>query len=194
MEAHIRVHTDHITQDNMIAYMDTYCSKYYLVQENDATRPHYQAYCQFKPEYQNLESLRGLLRKKLTEKGNKVYSISLARESNLRHIAYLMKEELPPVKAVNISILELKEAQGLVKEFKTKQKMTSMERLAHEYTGDKDVKSICKYIMEEWKRQGKMFPDPRLMKRYVQNIQILKWPLHFQASYIQEVEELFSRY
>jgi len=192
MEAHLRVHTEYISLSNLQAYTDKYCSKVYMVREEDAARPHYQGYVRFDVKYQNLESLRNLLKKYLTQKGNKVYSISLARESMARHIAYLMKEGGEPVFNRNISILDLNAAKDLVSDFKKRQAMTSMERLADSYSGDDKVESIAKYIMSEWRRQGKMLPDPRLMKRYIQTIQFIKWPEVHQARYLQEVAQLFS--
>lgn len=192
MDAHLRVHTDFISLSNLQSYIDRYCDKAYIAREEDATRPHYQGYVQFKFEYKNLESLRNLLKKNLSQKGNKVYSISLARESRYRHLAYMMKEGTPPVIQKNISILELKSAQELVDDFRRRQKMTPMEKLADSYSGDDSVENICKYIMEEWKHQGKMLPDPRLMKRYIQSIQFIKWPEVHQAKYLQEVGQLFS--
>lgn len=194
MEAHLRVHTGFITLSNLVAYTDKYCTKVYMALEEDATRPHYQGYVRFDVKYKNLESLRNLLKKFLTEKGNKVYSISLARESMARHIAYLMKEGQEPVINRNISILDLNQARDLVTDFKKRQAMTSIEKLADSYSGSPDIKSICNYILSEWKRQGKMVPDIRLMKRYIQSIQFIKWPEEFQAKYLQEVSELFSQY
>jgi len=195
MEAHIRVHTEFITMSNLVSYTDKYCTKVYLVREEDATRPHYQGYVRFDAKYQNLESLRNLLKKFMpNHKGNKAYSISLARESMQRHIAYLMKEGNDPILSKNISILDLKAAKDLVADFKKRQGMTSMERLADSYSGDLSPNSICKYVMEEWKRQGKMVPDVRLMKRYIQTIQFFKDPDQFRAKYLQEVEQLFSQY
>jgi hypothetical protein len=192
MEAHLRVHTEYISLANLISYTDKYCTKVYLVKEEDATRPHYQGYVRFDQKYQNLESLRNLLKKHLTQKGNRVYSISLARESMQRHIAYLMKEGQEPLVQKNISILDLKAAKDLVTDFKKRQSMTTMEKLADSYSGDDSVERIAKYIMEEWKRQGRMLPDPRLMKRYIQTIQFIKWPEVHQARYLQEVAQLFS--
>ena len=194
MDAHLRVHTQFITQSNVIEFLDRYCTSYYLVREVDATRPHYQAMCRFKVEYQNLESLRNQLKKRLSEKGNKVYSISAQRESQMRHLAYLMKEGGEPVAKLGISVTLMTGAKELQADYEKKKKMTTVERLAYEYQGSTSVSDICKYVMEETKRSGKMLPDPRLMKRYIQNIQVLKWPEMFQRQYIDEVQNLFSQY
>jgi hypothetical protein len=103
-----------------------------------------------------------------------------------------MKEGQEPLVQKNISILDLKAAKDLVTDFKKRQSMTTMEKLADSYSGDDSVERIAKYIMEEWKRQGRMLPDPRLMKRYIQTIQFIKWPEVHQARYLQEVAQLFS--
>jgi hypothetical protein len=98
MEAHIRVHQEFIKPESLKEFLQTYCTRWYIALEVEASRAHYQGYISVKPEYRSLESLRRLLKKRLEEGsvGNKAYSISAARESMTRHIAYLMKEGYEP--------------------------------------------------------------------------------------------------
>lgn len=192
MEAHIRVHTEYITQEALKEYLGHYCDMYYVALETDASRPHYQGYVKFKPNYASLESLRNQLKKRLKEKGNKVYSISLARESRARHIAYLKKEGYDPLLQYGVPTTDLRTANELVETFKSRQKMSPLEKLADGYSGGTDVKDIGMYIIREFRTQGKMIPDVRMMKRYIENIRILKWPEVYRDNYLQEVERLFQ--
>lgn len=192
MEAHIRVHTEYISQEVLTEYLQHYCDMYYIALETDASRPHYQGYVKFKPNYASLESLRNQLKKRLKEKGNKVYSISAARESRARHIAYLKKEGYEPLIQHGIPIADQRAATELVETFKARQKMSPIEKLADGYSGSEDVKDIGLYIIREMKTQGRLVPDVRMMKRYIENIRILKWPDRFRDTYLQEVERLFQ--
>jgi hypothetical protein len=100
----------------------------------------------------------------------------------------------PPIMNKNISVFELQSAKELVDDYARRQKMTSIERLADSYGGASDHGSICKYIMDETKKQGRMLPDPRLMKRYIVSLQFIKWPEEFSRIYQAEVSQLFSQY
>jgi hypothetical protein len=93
---------------------------------------------------------------------------------------------------MNHGPIDLKYSQELVQEFRKKQKMSPLQRLAYEYSGTDDIDEIVKYVLDESKKSGKMIPDVRMMKRYVENIRILKWPDKFQVEYLQEVRRLFE--
>lgn len=195
-DVHVRVHTEFITQENLIEFLTTYCSRWYMARETDASRPHYQAFATFKPRYLNVESMRNQLKKRLNDrerdKGNKVYSISVARECMAQHIAYLMKEGQDPVSQEGISDDTLQTAQQLVKDFKRKQGMSTVQRLAYEYKGPiNDVRAIGKYVIEESQKNGKLLPDMRLMKRYVESIQFYKDPKTYEAKYLDILENFF---
>lgn len=192
MEAHIRVHTEYITQEVLHEYLKHYCDMYYIALETDAERPHFQGYVKFKSNYASLESLRNQLKKRLSQKGNKVYSISMARESRSRHIAYLKKEGNDPVLQYGVPVGDIRTANELVETFKVRSKMSPLEKLADGYSGGVDVKQIGTYIIREFKIQGKMIPDVRMMKRYIENIRIIKWPEVYRDNYLQEVERLFQ--
>lgn len=192
MEAHLRVHTQYITGESLKDFLEHYCDQWYIALETDANRSHYQGYVKFKVNYVSAESLRNQLKKRLSDKGNKVYSISLARESKARHIAYLMKEGYEPFTKCGISVSDMQSARELVSQFKARQNLSPLEKLAYDYSGSPDIGDIVRYILNEFKHQGKMVPDVRMMKRYVENLRIMKWPEIYKDKYVEEVERLFQ--
>ena len=194
IDAHIRVHKDWIELEHMIEYVKRYASRCILVEELEASRGHYQAYVRFNPDYANLESLRNLLRLRLKGKGNKVYSISLQREDHMSHYAYLLKEcvknNTQPILMFGISPMDIKEAELKCKDYQARQKMQPIERLAEDYTGQIDGKEIARYLLKVYKDKGKVVPDIRLMRRYVDTIMYIKDPERFENEYLWRFSQL----
>lgn len=189
MDAHVRVHKDWIELDQMLDFCKRYASRCILVHELEASREHYQAYVRFLPDYKNLESLRNLLRIRLKGKGNKVYSISAQREDCLSHYAYLLKEcvkdNKQPLLMFGVSPIDIKEAELKVKEYQSRQKMTSFERLAVDFTGNiNDEEAVALFILREFKSKGKMVPDVRMMQKYVDTLRYINEPERFEQDYM----------
>lgn len=189
MDAHIRVHKDWIELDQLVEYCKRYATRCILVEELEASRDHYQAYVRFNDEYKNLESLRNLLRIRLKGKGNRVYSISAQREDHLSHYAYLLKECVKdgkqPLLMFGVSPIDIKEAELKCKEYQSRQKMSSFERMAADFKGDiHQDEQVALYVLREFKARQKMVPDVRMMRKYVDTLQYIRDPDRFENAYM----------
>ena len=91
MEAHCRIHTEMISQDDLLTFVKETADRWYVVLESQATRPHYQMYVQFKTKYKSLNAMRNKVKKILSGEGNRAYSISEVKD-RIHLLCYLLKE------------------------------------------------------------------------------------------------------
>ena len=174
MEAQVRVHTEFISQVELHKFFQDKTDRYYLVLEQDATRPHFQAYAKFKPKYENINSLRNQLKRILTGKGNGVYSISPLKKSAEHLIAYLMKE--PNLIAHNVPKDVLSKAEAMYEEYQKSSKdphRPIIELLYDQcppklnaYTQDEIIDIIIRYFH----KVNRLQPDLYMLKKYVNTI------------------------
>ena len=176
MELHLRVHTEFISQDTLCEWVRKYCESYYVALEEDAQRPHFQAYIKTKPDYKNVNSLRNSLKKLITSKGNAVYSLRGLKKPKVHLVCYLLKENKPIMKCIEVGLL--KEAEALQEEILSKKSNTDRHRPIMEqllevfpargraYSQEEMVSGIVRWFHDN----GRMQPDMFMLGKYVRTL------------------------
>lgn len=175
MELHLRCHTGFVTQDKICDWIRKYCESYYVALEEDAERPHFQAYIKTKPEYQNVNSLRNSLKKILSGQGNAAYSLRGLKKPKVHLVCYLLKENKPIMRCIEIGLM--KEAEALQEEIQSKKSTDRhrpiMEQLlevfparGRAYSQEEMVSGIVRWFAAN----GRMQPDMFMLGKYVRTL------------------------
>lgn len=174
MEAHLRVHTNFISQEDVVSWIKDKCESWYLALEEDASRPHYQAYVRFKPKFENINSLRNSLKKSLTGQGNAAYSLRGLKKPREHLVCYLLKENKPISKCIELDLM--KAAEALQQEIKAKasdKHRPIMEQLldvfparGRAYSQEEMVAGIVRWFHSN----GRMQPDMFMLGKYVRTL------------------------
>ena len=174
LEAQVRVHTEFVTQEELHKFFQAKTDRYYLVLEQDAKRPHFQAYAKFKPNYENINSLRNQLKRILSGKGNGAYSITPIKKSAEHLIAYLMKE--PNLIAHNLPQDLLSKAGAMYEEYQKVSKdphRPIIEVLYDQFPPRLDAytqEEIIDILIRYFHKVGKLQPDLYMLRKYVNTI------------------------
>lgn len=177
MEAHLRVHTQFISQEDLLCWIRKKCDSYYVALEEDANRPHFQAYVCFKPESQNMNSLRNSLKKLLTGEGNAVYSLRALKKPREHLVCYLLKENKPIARCVEVGLM--KQAELLQEEILNSKKSVKdkhrpiMEQLLEEFPARGRAYSQAEMvsgIVRWFHKNGRMQPDMFMLGKYVRTM------------------------
>lgn len=175
MEGHIRVHADKVPQERLHEWLKETVDRYYLAYEEQASRPHYQAYvkCKYKKD-----TIRRKLRAEFSVEGNKDFSVSELKKEVKDLVCYLMKEG----KCVGHNLPDevIEEAQAQSREIQNNKKprrgTTIVAQLMDYIEGlvpDPDSLSrfqISCYIMKWFKDSKRLLPDPIMLTRYTNTI------------------------
>lgn len=151
-----------------------HCDSWYVAHEEDANRPHYQAYVRFKPKYENINSLRNQLKKVLSGSGNAVYSLRGLKKPREHLVCYLLKENKPVSKSIEIEILRQAEALQAEIQSRTKDKhrpimeclMDLFPPRGRAYSQDEMVDRIVRWFNTE----GRLQPDMYMLAKYIRTL------------------------
>ena len=152
------------------------CDSYYVALEEDAERPHFQAYVRFKPEYANMNSLRNTLKKILSATGNAVYSLRPLKKPREHLVCYLLKENKPVARCIEIELM--KQAELLQEEILSKKVVKDkhrpiMEQLLDEFPPRGRAYSQAEMvsgIVRWFHKNGRMQPDMFMLGKYVRTM------------------------
>lgn len=177
MEAHLRVHTSFVSQDTLVSWVRDRADSWFVALEEDATRPHFQAYVKFKPKYENMNSLRNALKKILTGQGNGAYSLRDLKKAPEHLICYLFKENKCISKSIPKDLLQA--AQDLEVEIQVKmakkadkhrpiidQILEQFPPRGRAYSQEEMVSTIVRWFHQE----GRMQPDIFMLGKYIRTL------------------------
>lgn len=195
MEGHMRIHADAVKQDRLEEWLKDNVERYYLAYEEQATRPHYQAYV--KSRYK-IDTLRRKLRADLDVKGNKDFSLSLLKKEVKDLICYLLKEgkcccHNCPEELIEEARLQEEEIISTRTRKKSRGKtivsqlVDYIEEVVDDPSGLSRFQIAC-YCMKWFRSQLRLLPDPIMLTRYTNTIHA--WYNGTQA-YVDIIMEMF---
>lgn len=170
------MHTEYITSNTLCEWVRKYCDTWYIAHEEDANRPHYQAYIRTKPDYNNVNSLRNSLKKILTSSGNGVYSLRGLKKPREHLVCYLLKENKLISKCIELELMKKAEelqAEILAARNNVDKHRPIIEQLLDEfpprgraYSQDEMVSGIVRWFHAN----GRMQPDMFMLGKYVRTL------------------------
>ncbi len=176
MEGHIRIHASEVvTHERLHKWLQETVDNYYLAYEEEATRPHFQAYV--KTKYKK-DTIRRKLRSEFQVEGNKDFSVSELKKEVKDLVCYLMKEG----KCIghNLSQDLLDEASAQQVEIQSRRKprrgTTIVAQLMDYIEGFEPDPSrfsrfqLSCYILKWFKDSKRLLPDPIMLTRYTNTI------------------------
>ena len=198
MDTTIRIHyvgektDEHF--EKCVTFIKTLGETYYVADEQNANRPHIQAYV-YMTKYKTLASLRDRLKKTLAIDGSLSYSVSALRETRIRYIAYLMKEG-PGAFVASCSLdQDQAEAELLREAFiknppKDTRPQSIYQKIVHDIGNEHLVepRDIARKMLMWFYDHGKLIPDERMLRRYVETYRFGRDP---QAQADRIVEEMY---
>lgn len=194
MEGHMRIHADAVKQDRLQEWLEENVERYYLAYEEQATRPHFQAYV--KSRYK-IDTLRRKLRADLGVKGNKDFSLSLLKKEVKDLICYLLKEgkccchNCPEELIEEARLQEEQIVNSKKRKSKGKTIVSQLVDYLEEQVPDPSGLSrfqIACYIMKWFRHSLRLLPDPIMLTRYTNTIHA--WYNGTQA-YVDIIMEMF---
>ena len=178
MEAHIRIHTEMISQDDLMTFVQETAERWYVVLESQAARPHYQMYIHFKQKYKSLNSMRNKLKKILSDKGNRAYSISEVKD-RIHLLCYLLKEN-NTINSKNIPKDWMTQAAARQEEIVSRQSkskpQTIISQLEDVIPPNCNQHEMAKLMLKFFLSKKRLVPDPSLFKRYLYTIHLQRSP------------------
>ena len=179
MEAHVRIHTEMISQDDLMTFVKETAERWYVVLESQATRPHYQMYIHFKQKYKSLNSMRNKLKKILSDKGNRAYSISEVKD-RIHLLCYLLKEN-NTINTSNIPKDWMTQAAARQEEIVSRQSksrpQTILSQLEDVIPPNCNQNEMAKLMLKFFLSKKRLVPDPGLFKRYLYSIHLQRSPV-----------------
>ena len=179
MEAQLRVHTEYVDKAELLEWIKKRCTEYYVALEEDAERPHYQAYLKFDPKYANLNSIRTMFKKIVTGTGNTVYSLKGLKKPAEHLVCYLFKENKCVMSSVNKQLMDKAKTleqdihAKLEKRKSSSGKASIIDNLldlfpprARMYDQKEMVDKIVRWFHEE----GRMQPDLYQLQKYLRTV------------------------
>jgi len=174
MEAHCRIHTEMISQDDLLTFVKETADRWYVVLESQATRPHYQMYMQFKQKYKSLNAMRNKVKKILSGEGNRAYSISEVKD-RIHLLCYLLKEN-NTINTSNIPKEWMTQAAARQEEIVSRQSksrpQTIIAQLEDAIPPGANQHEIAKLMLKFFLSKKRLVPDPGLFKRYMYSIHL----------------------
>jgi len=178
MEAHCRIHTEMISQDDLLAFVQETAERWYVVLESQATRPHYQMYIHFKQKYKSLNAMRNKIKKILSGQGNRAYSISEVKD-RIHLLCYLLKEN-NLINSKNIPKVWLDDASKRQEEIVSRQQkskpQTILSQLEDVIPPNCSQHEMAKLMLKFFLSKKRLVPDPGLFKRYMYSIHLQRSP------------------
>lgn len=200
MDATIRIHyrgnrdDPHFTK--CVDFIKSLGECYYIAQEQEANRDHIQAYS-YMTKYKTLASLRDRLTKVLEVK-HPNYSVSALRRTRPQYLAYMMKEgERAFVASCS---LETDQAQAVllrdafvenIKKNPPQRGYTVYQKMLDDIGNEHldDPRGIAKKMLMWFHSQGKLIPDPNMLKRYVNTYRFGKDPVAHSERILDAIYE-----
>lgn len=185
MDTTIRIHYKGDRTDpyfeKCVAFIKSLGEEYYIACEQDAERDHIQAYV-YMTKYKNFASLRDRVTKVLGVKGNKEYSVSKLRKSKVEYIAYLMKEG-PGAFIASCSLDQTQAEAELLREAFIKnppkaRPQSIYQKIVYDIGNEHLVepREIARKMLMWFYENGKLIPDERQLRRYVETYRFGKDP------------------
>ena len=178
MEAHCRIHTEMISQDDLLTFVQETADRWYVVIESQASRPHYQMYIQFKQKYKSLNAMRNKVKKILSGQGNRAYSLSEVKD-RIHLLCYLLKEN-NTINSKNIPKDWLEQAEKRQEEIVSRQQkskpQTILSQLEEVIPPNCTQHEMAKLMLKFFLSKKRLVPDPGLFKRYMYSIHLQRSP------------------
>lgn len=207
MECHLRVHQSACTQDVIEGFLREMSTRWYLVLEEDASRPHYQMYIQFKDKYKSLQSMRNKV-KAIAGTGNRNYSLSPLRKTPVDLICYLMKEgNLLSSHSIPTKWLEdaerqqdeIRQAQETRDARRSSKPQSIVQMILESFPEDFDFSeepkaqvNIAKYVLRWFYDRKRLLPDPQMLRRYIYTISMYRGGATSMVDYLREMYQFDS--